>query len=1401
MHLGASAAIAYSGNIEILDEFVPVNDQQLPFGEVIIGLPREGRTFIRNIDFADILLVEDVVIKKTLEDFEDGDLKEYTILGGSHILSSAAAWEGSFGLESDEAGWAYRNDLAGQVSQGQIISCWVYLRADGRAYFGFGANNMGTYSLVMSVNTGALILQRNVGYDHFDTLVSSSYSWTLNKWYRIEVQWEVGGNMTGRVFDSDGSTLLASVAGSDNTFTSGGIAFRSFGWAMLISNYFDLAELSISALQRQTSQLSSLQSEPRSIVAIDSGQETGWDDENQAPIYEKEEIIFADSENLPGEDYSASETGAVCGGFYLDGLASLPITLSPWNISGFKVICDPTIAADCAATLLIESSDGTTPEAPLVLSGTGIPDDLQIAPAAGAAFSGHPGGPFVPSQAVFTLTNNNSTETIDWSVAISDPCLVATGPMVGTLGPLASVDIVMEPTALARTLGEGTYYNELIISNNNSTLIQSREVVVEVFTAPKIWLTPGSYELTIPEGGSQQEVLSVGNSGDGDLHFNVKSREIISNQLASQSSIVSLSADEGHDFTVIPTGAKLVEGEMLVRFAPKGEGVWPQGGDKETILAAAGGGEIKREFKIVPGLCVVKLPPGTALEDGVVKYNKTGGILYAEPNYKVSLTGDCQNIPDDEFFANLWGMHNTGQSGGSADSDIDAPEAWCDGVDCSDMVVAIIDTGVDYEHADLAGNMWHNSGEIAGNSIDDDGNGFVDDVYGFDFVNYDGDPMDDHHHGTHVAGTVGAVGNNGIGVTGVCWDVQLMAVKCLDVYGEGTNAEAIAAIEYAVQMGAKVMNNSWGGGSYSQSMKDAILAAEQADVLFVASAGNDYGYNNDMIPQYPSSYDCDNIIAVLSTDTRDALSDFSNYGPQSVDLGAPGSDILSCAPDNLYMYLSGTSMATPHVSGAAGLVWSANPYLGRQDVKNILLQSVDKVPAMSGLCVSQGRLNLYNALQNTRVSWIEFSTETAVVAPDDACDVGVVFNASGLTPGTYEAEIVVSTDDVYTPEVLIPVTMTVTADPMIVTPEIDMIFTGPADGPFSPDSQNYVVFNQGQEPLVWEAQIYDPCDPCDWLIVEPSAGVLNPLKYTIVKVEVDPEVSHFLSPGEYYKTLRFANTVSGVTRTRTITLSVTVPDYFTEQFDNSDNDVSQQTLTFVPSLSCDKYNVCREEATEFPVDPAGGTSITLRDDDYYPVGLSGKTISYYGNNYGTFYIGSNGYVTFTSGDVRYTESLADHFDLPRISGLFNDLTPGAGGEVSWKQLDNSVVVTFENVPEYNQANSNSFQIEMFYNGRIRITWLEIEAQEGIMGLSGGEGVPAGFLESDLSAYGICSLRGDFDKSGGVNLEDFALLAGYWLADCNVNNAWCEGADIIGDSTVGLMDLLEFGAGWLAESQP
>ncbi len=341
--------------------------------------------------------------------------------------------------------------------------------------------------------------------------------------------------------------------------------------------------------------------------------------------------------------------------------------------------------------------------------------------------------------------------------------------------------------------------------------------------------------------------------------------------------------------------------------------------------------------------------------------NSSTSVKYAEPDYLLY----ANKMPNDPRFGELLGLHYENQSG-YADADIDAPEAWDLNTGDPNIVVAVIDSGVDYNHEDLAANMWKNPGEIEDNGIDDDGNGYVDDIYGIDALHGNGDPMDDYEHGTHCAGTIGAVGNNGIGVTGVNWNVKIMALKFLDQYGTGYTSYAIECLEYAIMMketygiNIKVTSNSYGGEGYSQAHYDAIEAARDADILFVAAAGND-AKDNDIFPFYPSSFSLDNIIAVTAIDYQNSLCSFSNYGSTSVDLVAPGYAIMSTLPNNSYGYRNGTSMATPHVAGAAALIWAGYPSYNWSDVKTTILNNVEQPSYWSDM-VSGGRLNISNAV-------------------------------------------------------------------------------------------------------------------------------------------------------------------------------------------------------------------------------------------------------------------------------------------------------------------------------------------------------------------------------------------------------------------------------------------------------
>ncbi|EDY81385.1 peptidase families S8 and S53 domain protein [Verrucomicrobiia bacterium DG1235] len=353
-----------------------------------------------------------------------------------------------------------------------------------------------------------------------------------------------------------------------------------------------------------------------------------------------------------------------------------------------------------------------------------------------------------------------------------------------------------------------------------------------------------------------------------------------------------------------------------------------------------------------------------AVPEGMARlYGSDLGVVlaYVEPNYIVH----TMVAPDDPSFVDgsLWGLHNTGQEGGVVDVDIDAPEGWDIRSSAEGIVVAVIDTGINYLHQDLAPNVWVNALEIPGNGIDDDENGFVDDVHGINVIRMDGDPMDDNGHGTHCSGTIGARGNDGVGVTGVAWDVQLMGAKFLSKNGSGTTADAIACIDYAVTMGADILSNSWGGGAFSQSLYDAISEAEANGVAFVAAAGN-AASDIDKAPAYPAAYELGNVVSVASVDRRGDLSVFSNYGPENVDVSAPGSSILSSwiGGESAYETISGTSMATPHASGILALLMAEYPEDGLGDNLGRLFYGSRPLTSLEDRVGSGGLVSLASSL-------------------------------------------------------------------------------------------------------------------------------------------------------------------------------------------------------------------------------------------------------------------------------------------------------------------------------------------------------------------------------------------------------------------------------------------------------
>ena len=470
-----------------------------------------------------------------------------------------------------------------------------------------------------------------------------------------------------------------------------------------------------------------------------------------------------------------------------------------------------------------------------------------------------------------------------------------------------------------------------------------------------------------------------------------------------------------------------VPDELIVKFRPGASGL-----ARSFALSQHAAAAIKR-FDAVD-IDVARIPPGLDVNVVVAALAANPDVLAVQPNYIRSVA----QLPNDPYWLDgvtLWGLRK-----------IQAPETWTSwGHGDGTVVIASLDTGVNYNHQDLVANMWTNAGEIPGNGADDDLNGYVDDVYGINTINgaaQPGNPMDDHGHGTHTAGTMAAVGNNGIGVVGVNWNAKILACKFISSAGTGTDAAAIGCLNYLVLMknrgvNIRVSNNSWGGargGTPALPLQNAFDAAGAVGILHAVAAGNS-GTNNDATPFDPASFESPSIVAVASSDSLDNRWGSTNYGPTSVDLAAPGVGIFSTVLGNNYVSLNGTSMAAPHVAGAAALLSSINPQMSVSALKNALIGSVDQLPQWNGLVVSGGRLNVFRAAGPTitltsptagsftapaqipfaadasggmgAVTLVEFKANGQVVGTDTTAPYA--FTWSNVPVGTYTLTAVVTT--------------------------------------------------------------------------------------------------------------------------------------------------------------------------------------------------------------------------------------------------------------------------------------------------------------------------------------------------------------------------------------------------------
>ncbi|HKR01850.1 MAG TPA: S8 family peptidase [Pyrinomonadaceae bacterium] len=420
---------------------------------------------------------------------------------------------------------------------------------------------------------------------------------------------------------------------------------------------------------------------------------------------------------------------------------------------------------------------------------------------------------------------------------------------------------------------------------------------------------------------------------------------------------------EGYGISIETSGESedMDEGEVLVRFRP--------GTTMERIRAIAFGHNdvLEDEYENVSGLVAIDDEDGISAEEVAEEYSSLEEVEYAEPVFKVTAdhgSPSKHKHANDAKFSEQWSLENTGQGGGKAGADIGALQAWFKTTGSSKVVVAVLDSGVDYRHLDLINNIWVRPPDMA--AYVDDELGEFNDEHGFNATDRLRDPMDDNGHGTHCAGIIGAEGNNNFGIAGINWKVEIMPLKFLAANGSGTTKDAIEAINYVIErkrkgVNVRIISASWGSTQRSKALRDVIKQAGDEGILFVAAAGNNAD-DSDKRPHFPAGYDLPNVVSVAALDRNDQLAGFSNYGAKSVHIAAPGAEIMSTWLDGEFKSLSGTSMATPEVAGVAALILSTNPNMSVKQLRDRLFASVDKLDSLKGKVSTGGRINAAKAV-------------------------------------------------------------------------------------------------------------------------------------------------------------------------------------------------------------------------------------------------------------------------------------------------------------------------------------------------------------------------------------------------------------------------------------------------------
>ncbi len=1469
------------GEIEVIDTIPPLGDHNLPFGDVFVGLRRTEKVRIANTDPDYGLIITDISL---------GGVSGLTVPASelSIQLPGVTSDPGDSYVSYLPAGWVVLKRpgsnlviKSGYRTLMNIIDVLMLASGDDPTIMRTALEAFPDINTVDYFDCSYFAPQLSdlIGYDVVVIMSESAFADVVQTGDVLADYVDAGGKVVQAVatFAYGGDWEL-----EGRFVTQAGYEPFIHGDAELFSHSLGVFEQSHPIMDGVTT----LTDEYPVSVALELGVEwvADWDNGSALVATQGQSVVGINIFVFDRGDFTGDVPllfhnaivwlleGTVRG-FELIGCPDLPVTIPPLGSITFDVVFEPLEEREYESEVVIISNDADEPDVVVLLSGTGILEYLEITPEEEFEFSGHPGGPFIPSNTSYQLTNTGPVN-VDWNADANVPWLDVS-PSSGTLNPCESATVTIMPSAQAREMNEGYYCGDLIVTDITTTVELRRRVCLNVHTDPKIWVTPQSFNVTVPQGWSQNETLTIGNGGDTDLNFSLSSREIdylppaktTVTEIKTGDDMIVLECefnepavykDNDYDWVRIEglqqyqrVGAPIIPVRPVEVLVPFG---------KKVVTART----IPLDTYDLPGS--YRLPP--AQKPYPLSYR--GTMQPTEPN--LAIYGQAKPWPGINYeqvtiqskrgyqvlTANLFPLQYVPTTG---------------------KISYASKLRLEIELADsISANIVRPSTRTTSALRTMVDNPDVLRTY----------PVKEK--------SVQKLGDPEALPSGGPYQYVIITSGALEAAPAPWNFQALRDAKIACGMTATVVTTEWIYATYDGTRPSGGTDNQTKIRNFLIDAyhnwGTEYvllGGNANIIPA--RMFLVDSLVGDIDempvdmyygcVEPQECTFDYDAdgfYGEPTDGVGGSDVDLLA----EIYVGRATVENATElenFVRKTLAYDLTQNEYLSRiamlgeylgfggvseyaKDSKEQIrlggtydgystcgfedhnqinffdFNTVDCLPDATTccwplydkdrtwnisdlLCLMNGGIHAFNHLGHTNYDYC-MKLDIYDLSSLTNTDYFFVYS-QGCYPGAFDisdcfAEVITSMEH--------------GAFAVIMNARYGYGMGYSTDGPSQRFDRQFWDAPLGEgileigranqdskEDNLWDinggcirwcyyelnlfgdpAQKFRFAETCDWIEFEPHTGTVPADQAVDVNVVFIGE-----KPGGTYHGEISLNSNDPYAPQIIIPVTMTIEplDYFTELFTNeypfntndpNRNDMAYKTLTFIPDGPFNYYKLCTNEAAVFPVNPNGGTALSLNDDDYIPINLGGEQIDFYGTNYEILYIGSNGYITFISGDTFYLESFEEHFNLPRISALFDDLNPQAGGTISYKLLNDRFAVTFENVPEYSLSSTNSFQIEIFFNGTIRITLLGIAADDGLVGLSEGYGLPSYFMESDLSEY---CLVADLDSDCDTDFADYALLVSYWeFLGCKVQNDWCFGTDINKDGRTNFQDLAQFTEHWL-----